>query len=129
MSERGEEALILRIVLRPVLEDILGSAGARVLEYHFKKIASGDLYTVLRSDPKSFYQVLTKFFGSGTSSFIRTIASLLLAKYNLIGEYTTEELAKILMGETENPKSDLQKFLEKTAYAEAPGRGGTGGDF
>ncbi len=121
MTERGEQAVVTRVMFRKVFEEILGSAGVKVLEYHFRKISSKDLYELLCSDPKSFYETLTHFFGSGTVSFIRTVASILASKYGLFDEYTPDELTEILMGKSKNPPEDLHKILERSSYLASRG--------
>jgi len=115
MAKSGKEVEIARRIFHDIFKTILGEAGVRVLEYHFRRLSSSDPYELLLKDTKSFYEVLHNFFRSGTDAFLKITASTLLSRY-MIGVYDVEDVVAMLSGRCENAEEKLRELLDKLLH-------------
>ena len=120
MISQEPEAAEFRVVFRNLFKQILGESGVKVLEYHFKRISSSDMYALLSEDPGKFYQVLTRFFGAGAKAFIRIIASELITRFE-IDDISVGELTNVLMGESGDSRDKLRELVTRIYSRERGG--------
>ena len=120
MAKGGKEVEVARRVFHDIFKTILGEAGVKVLEYHFRRISSSDPYELLLKDARSFYEILHNFFRSGTDAFLRITASTLLSKY-AITAYNVKDVVAMLSGRCEDAEEKLRELLGKLIKVEAGG--------
>lgn len=101
-----------RAVFRSLFQQVIGETGVRVLEYHFRRLSSSDMYSLLSEDPGEFYRVLTRFFGAGAKAFLRIIASELVTRYEL-DDISVDELMGILTGERAGSRKKLVELIAR----------------
>jgi len=112
MKRDDQEVAEFRTIFRDLFKQILGETGVKVLEYHFRRISSSDMYVLLSKDPSEFYKVLTRFFGAGAKAFIRIIASELIVRFGL-EDISIGELMGILMGECDDSQRRLRELVTR----------------
>lgn len=119
-SDEVSEIYMFRNVFRDVFREVIGEVGLKVLEYHFRKISSSDMYTLLYNDPGRFYNTLTRFFGAGARALLRVVGDELITRHGL-DDVSTDELLGILMGEGRNPRERLRDIVARI-YSASRGR-------
>ncbi|RLG06789.1 MAG: hypothetical protein DRN65_04625 [Thaumarchaeota archaeon] len=112
MKRDNQEVAEFRTIFRDLFKQILGETGVKVLEYHFRRISSSDMYVLLSKNPSEFYKVLTRFFGAGAKAFIRIIASELIIRFGL-EDISIRELMSILMGECDDSQHRLRELVTR----------------
>lgn len=112
MSKDDSESLKFRAVFRGLFQEIIGETGVRVLEYHFMRLSSSDMYDLLSKDPGKFYRILTRFFGGGAKSFLKIIAAELITRFEIY-DISIDELTSILMGERGGSRERLRELVAR----------------
>lgn len=104
MAEKGPELVIH--CLSMAFENLLGSSGTRVLQFHLGRKLGKNMYEVFYEDPRRFYEALEKFLGSGARPLMKLVVSWLIQN-KLINNLDAEEFVGLLIEGGEKARHEL----------------------